>query len=375
MSDASTETPAGVVTPAEADTKAAASSPEGPVGPESKDKPKPAPKQRPWWIIAICAMFVAGVVTHAILVRFFVDRFWFATALAYLPRWVALPPLPIVTALLAWKRDWKLGLAVAGALVLQLFWAAGLRVSVLCPGRTPERSLRIATQNAKRIPFSDGWLDRLVSAESPDVVLVQECPIVGYDDGASPLAGYAWATDQNTCLFSRWPITKQDPRARKDVWERGGSGAIALYAIEAPFGTAYVMNVHFMTARDGLEGLHKLKLGGIAVMNENMESRRYESTVAREWSKRAAGPLIVAGDFNMPVDSAIFDEAWGDLGSAFDKCGSGFGYSKETVVRGIKYGARIDHVLFDAHWTCNEAHLADRVGSDHRAMVADLSLQ
>lgn len=338
-------------------------------------KPKPAPKQRPWWIVSICALFVTGVVTHAILVRFFVDRFWLATALAYLPRWVALLPLPLVTALLAWKRDWKLGLVVGGALVLQLFWAAGLRVSVLCPGRTPDRSLRIATQNAKRVPFSDGWLERLVNAEAPDVVLVQECPIVGYDDGASPLAGYAWATDQNTCLFSRWPITREDPRNRKDVWERGGSGAIALYAIEAPFGTAYVLNVHFMTAREGLEGLHKFKLGGIATMNENTESRRFESTVAREWAKRAAGPLIVAGDFNMPVESAIFEEAWGDLGSAFDKCGSGFGYSKETVVRGIKYGARIDHILFDAHWTCNAAHLAERVGSDHRAMVADLSLQ
>lgn len=340
----------------------------------SKRATKPNP--RPWWIVAICIVFIAGVVTHAILVRFFVDRFWLATAFAYLPRWVALLPLPLVTALLTWKRDWKLALVVAGALVLQLFWAAGLRISLLCPGRIPERSLRVVTQNAKRIPFEDGWLDRLVAAESPDLVFVQECPIPTSETrGASPLAGYVWATDQNTCLFSRWPIVKEDPRNRKDVWERGGSGAVALYTIEAPFGTAYVLNVHFMTVRDGLEGLHKFKLGGIAVMNENTDARRYESTVAREWAKRVDGPLLVAGDFNMPVESAIFADVWGDLESAFDKCGSGFGYSKETIVKGIEYGARIDHVLYDARWTCNAAHLAPGVGSDHRAMVADLSLK
>ncbi|MFO0619012.1 MAG: hypothetical protein U0414_40865 [Polyangiaceae bacterium] len=363
--------------PAEATTRTEpAAAPEPAPSAGAKAPPPKGPARRSWWLIAIVALFVSGIVTHAILVRFLVDRFWLATVLAYLPRWVAVLPLPIVVALLTWKRDWKLALPVAGALVLQLFWAAGLRISLLCPGRTPERSLRIVTQNSMRKPFDDGWLDALVKAESPDLVVVQECAIVSSAErGPSPLPGYNWATDANTCLFSKWRITKEDPRDRHDVWDRGGSGAIALYAIEAPFGTAYVLTVHFMTARDGLEGIHKYKLGGIAAMKENTEARRYESTVAREWSKRTEGPLIVAGDFNMPVESAIFESVWGDLESAFDKCGSGFGYSKETVVKGIEYGVRIDHVLYDARWTCNAAHLAASVGSDHRAMVADLSLK
>lgn len=344
--------------------------------PKQASQPKSAgPSKRPKWLIAVVTLFVAGVITHCVLVRFFVDRFWAATVLAYLPRWSAMLPLPIVTALLAWKRDWKLGLPVAGTLVLQLFWGAGLRVSLSCPSRTPDRSLRVATQNAQRKPFSEGWLDNLVKAEAPDLILVQECPIVSSAErGESPLAGYRWATDQNTCLFSKWPIAKEDPRPRKDVWERGGSGAIALYTVETPFGNAHVLNVHFMTAREGIEAIHVRRFGGIGEMKENTEARRYEALAARDWAKRADGPLIVAGDFNMPVESAVIEEAWGDLENAFDKCGSGFGYTKDTVVKGIRYGARIDHVFYDARWVCNDAHLAARVGSDHRAMIADLSL-
>jgi endonuclease/exonuclease/phosphatase (EEP) superfamily protein YafD len=103
--------------------------------------------------------------------------------------------------------------------------------------------------------------------------------------------------------------------------------------------------------------------------------RLWESNLARDWAKHAKGPLIVAGDFNLPRESQIFQEAWGSFGDAFDTCGWGFGYSKETRVKGIEFGTRIDHVLFDSSFGCASVKIGPEIGSDHRGVIAELRLR
>ena len=242
-------------------------------------------------------------------------------------------------------------------------------------GAPSGKTLRVMTQNADRVQFSTGWVNSLVKDNDLDLLMIQECPVSAEVDVPSPVEGYSFAKDINTCIVSRYPISKSDTRPRKDVWEKGGSGAIALYQIDAPFGSFSLLNLHLATPRQGFYGFKKFRFGGIATTSENTELRHWESELAREWSKRATGPLIVTGDFNMPRESAVFREFWGDLGSAFDACGSGFGYSKETVVKHVEFGTRIDHVLFDDKWTCHGAHLGPEMGSDHRGMIAELSLK
>jgi len=59
------------------------------------------------------------------------------------------------------------------------------------------------------------------------------------------------------------------------------------------------------------------------------------------------GTTIVTGDFNMPVESAIYRNTWSVFSNAFNTAGLGFGYTKITPKRGSTYGTRIDHILFD----------------------------
>ena len=106
------------------------------------------------------------------------------------------------------------------------------------------------------------------------------------------------------------------------------------------------------------------------------EYRRYESEEVAAWIAEGGEPVIIAGDFNMPSDSAIFRQLWSRWSDAFAMAGWGLGYTKITVKKAWTYGACIDHVLFDkGDFTCRDCRVAPDVGSDHLPLVADLVWQ
>jgi endonuclease/exonuclease/phosphatase (EEP) superfamily protein YafD len=78
--------------------------------------------------------------------------------------------------------------------------------------------------------------------------------------------------------------------------------------------------------------------------------------------------MLLAGDFNMPVESRIYRQAWGSFRNAFDEAGIGWGQTKQTRW----FGTRIDHILYSSHWRCRKSWVGPSMGSDHRPMIADL---
>jgi endonuclease/exonuclease/phosphatase (EEP) superfamily protein YafD len=80
-------------------------------------------------------------------------------------------------------------------------------------------------------------------------------------------------------------------------------------------------------------------------------------------------PVVVAGDFNLPVESAILRNHWRSYDNVFSRCGRGLGYTKFTSL----FGIRIDHVLTSPQWTCTGARvLRSPYGGDHAPLIADL---
>jgi endonuclease/exonuclease/phosphatase (EEP) superfamily protein YafD len=79
----------------------------------------------------------------------------------------------------------------------------------------------------------------------------------------------------------------------------------------------------------------------------------------------------VAGDFNAPVESVIYQESWGDWTNAFSAAGWGFGRTRMS--RWIR--ARIDHILSDDRWVVHRSWVGPDVGSDHRPLFAELRLR
>jgi endonuclease/exonuclease/phosphatase (EEP) superfamily protein YafD len=103
----------------------------------------------------------------------------------------------------------------------------------------------------------------------------------------------------------------------------------------------------------------------------NTEIREIESHLARQWVEQGAGPLVVLGDFNTPVESRIFRRHWGHLTDAFSHVGTGLGTTKYNGWIRI----RIDHVLTSEDWHVEQVRMGSERYSDHRPLVVDLILE
>ena len=314
------------------------------------------------------------------------DRWWPATVLLYAGRWVLLLPFaPLFVAALLFVR-----LRFARRLIPPLVLAAFVCVVPFMGFEAPWRRLfgvaapsgdrlRLVSYNAMGGQALAPRLEAVLAEWEADMVAVQEC---GSDLSAamSTLPGWHFHGANMLCLLSRYPIESAEvmDRSALDVTVRsgqGGSADVIRYAIRLPAGMVRVVNLHLETARRGFEAVAELDVQG---MRDNLLLRDGESRLARRWADAAvparAGaydpPLVVAGDFNMPVESRIFRAHWGDMRNAFSEAGRGFGFTRfNGWIR-----VRIDHVLTDDRWRAAEAVVGRHQGSDHRPLVVELTL-
>ena len=227
----------------------------------------------------------------------------------------------------------------------------------------------------------------------PDLIAFQECGDALWDTlQALPL--WHSARHANLCTASRWPITRVDSMPRSDFqriaqYGLGGTALVARHTIASPHGPLLFVNLHLETARKGLEGLSgkdgfipdRVPSGGQTssrgdVANQidiNAQIRDRESERAAVWSSRGdkSVPLLIAGDFNLPVESAIFRRHWGAFTDAFEATGTGLGWSKRE---GTLLRIRIDHILGNDHAPRPRGTwLGPELGSDHRPVITDLA--
>jgi vancomycin resistance protein VanJ len=313
--------------------------------------------------------YAAFVVCLWQAVNRFSDRIWPVTLVAFGPRWLAAVPLiPLTLIVLASiRRRWAqrmIGLLALSGVVL-VFGLMDFRLGLdRLPG-TP--SLRLMTSNVGGSRATEEALDTLMRRERVDVAALQECPF--YDRGMKPF-GWHFYYGGDLCLVSRFPFTVLDSPDADNEWRTGGR-VPQRFEIDSPEGRFQLLNVHLTTIRGGLEGLQEKRWGGLSGFAGNREEAALQSRRARDRVKDATEPLIVAGDFNLPVESAIYLENWARFHNAFSDCGSGFGHSKFTRW----FGIRIDHVLMSGQWRCADARVLESpYGGDHVPLVVDLVL-
>ena len=318
----------------------------------------------------VVGLYLLAVLVLAVLIDRLGDRWWPATTLLFAPRWIWGVPLAALVPL-ALGRERALLAPLAAAALLVLGPILDLRVPVgrlARLGAAPRGRLRVMTYNVgggRVDPFALGVLLR---AAAPDVVTLQE------RDG--PVVEPPHSVDLETqcngelCLLSRFRIKSADIRDRADLLANHGSGSMIRYEIETPHGVVSVLNVHLATVREGLAAVMHRAWRGAPALEANTRERALESSIARGWAERAGrAPLLVMGDFNMPVESAIYRSWWSPLTNAFSVAGLGFGGSKRTRWHGL----RIDHILAGPGWRVERAWMGEGLGGDHRPMFAELS--
>ena len=317
---------------------------------------------------AAVVAYAAAAVGLWLMVDVFADRWWLATLIAFGPRWIATLPLAILfPAIFVMPRRKTPALLIVLTLsaVVVVFGIMDFRAG----GRrtTEPVALRLLTYNLAGVHVTSAAMHVFLVAERIDVAALQECPF-----STSSLESFGWHFfyGGDLCLVSRYPFKVLDVHDPDTAWRYIGTAPLR-FEIDTPGLRFEVLNVHFSTIRAGVEALAAERLQGLTDFALNRRKAAEDSRAARARISRSSAPLIVAGDFNLPVESRIYRDYWGEFENAFSSCGRGFGHTKFTWL----FGIRIDHVLMSPHWTCTNASVLPPVSAgDHVPLIVDLAL-
>jgi endonuclease/exonuclease/phosphatase (EEP) superfamily protein YafD len=306
------------------------------------------------------------------------DRWWVATILLFIGRWIFLLPLVVlVPAALAFRRRAVVPLLFATLVILDP--VMGLRTGwrAWVPHPSGEH-VRVVTFNADNGDGVASVLPMILETWDADIIAFEECgPQLTAAVQQTP--GWNHHEEHGLCLLTHFPINSVNVMDRS-AFERvkldeaagiGGSADVVRYDLQLPQGSITFAIVHLETPRKGLEGLAEgVSMFDLRRLKLNTELRDIESNVARRWVDQGRGPTLVVGDFNTPIESRIFQEHWGDLADAFSQTGVGFGMSKYNGWIRV----RIDHVLMNPAWRADRVQMGNSYGSDHLPVIADLTL-
>lgn len=283
--------------------------------------------------------------------------------LLFAPRWwmvLLLLPVVIIDRTLIIKQ-WK---GVLITLFIALLYL-NFQVPVSTPFVNPTgQSLPIMSVNLGGGVKNPDLIKELIVNEQLVLIAFQETSMAT----AKKLVPQGWDLHciGQMCLASAYKLKYLNSQSRRVL---GGWGQLGLlYQLQVNKRKVHVMNLHLETPRKGFEDFQLSKLNFEAIF-QNTEQRYIESSIISSWVENK-NPLIILGDFNMPVESSIYRENFGHYNNAFNEAGFGFGFTKHTRFLNI----RIDHILTDKKFTVLEAKIGGDVGSDHSPILATLVL-
>ncbi len=327
------------------------------------------PDTRPIWrrwlercTLLACWTYVAAMIGLIALMAVAGDRWWPTTFALFGPRWVAAIPFVVLLPMALIARRWATLPPILIASILVVSPWMGFRVPW---GASSGGLLRLRFLTCNVEGGRAKGLAALIAETEPDLVILQECPL---DWATRMFPGPGWFLHHNwgLAIASRLPIRGFEDRSLATPQWAGGE--INRIVVETKVGAVDVFGVHLETPREGLESVIRGKLRGVPDLRANIAQRRRESQSASRWVGESNHPVLIAGDFNMPVDSTIYRESWSPYLNAFSAAGLGFGPTKFTRW----FGVRIDHVLAGSGWVARRCWVGPDVGSDHRPVIADL---
>ncbi len=316
-------------------------------------------------------LFLAVMLTVTLVLHTVADAWWPATVVLFLGRWPWLiPGLPVLLLAIVLGHARAALTTVAGGLValfgiLQFSPGFG-RLSAHADAASQVRVISYNIAGSMVAPMS---LVAMATEWEPDIIALQECGATSIE-ALRGMPGFTSDVGTN-CLFSRFPIVRIDSLRRDAFRNAQGAAWVKRYRLKGPDGEFDFTNLHLDTPRKAFEAMMDGKEDAATTIADKTDIRDLESKLARRWVDIGPGPRLVAGDFNMPSESAIYRRHWGTLTNGFSFAGRGFGYSR----RAGWISLRIDHVLADHGWVVQSARLLPDYGSDHLPMMVDVALR
>lgn len=316
-------------------------------------------------LVALWGLLIAAL---TLTLHTVADAWWPATILLFLGRWPwLLPAVPLLAASLA-LRQWRAALLAVCVTVVGLIGVMELSLGVqrAFSSGNPDSRVRVITYNIDGDAVPPSLFVAIVMEWQPDVLAIQECGQNAREQ-LSRIAGYV-SDVGGTCLLTRFPIIRVDSLRRDNFMAAGGAAWVKRYRLKGPVGEFDFTNLHLDTPRKAFEALMTGSDDATGTITYKTDVRDLESKLARRWVDQGRGPRVVAGDFNMPTESAIFRRHWASMDDAFEAAGFGFGYTR--LAGWIRL--RIDHVLVDDGWVVRSAQVLPDYGSDHLPVMVDI---
>ena len=199
----------------------------------------------------------------------------------------------------------------------------------------------------------------------PDVVLLQAIDLRMFAALEDAFTDRSWVREDQFAVGSRWPVRFLDAgQPAENGWR-----SWARFAVDAPSGTLDVFVVHPHSPRALLRGgLRK----GLAGDREEMRNLQRGLREIDQAARHGGALRIVAGDFNVPEGSGLLRGLFEGAGDAFAEAGNGYGYTFPTHGRWVPW-MRLDRALIGPGWRATRAEVVGKRGSDHAAVLVELS--
>jgi endonuclease/exonuclease/phosphatase (EEP) superfamily protein YafD len=297
---------------------------------------------------------------------FLPPEFWPVHLVLYGPRWIAGLPLVLLVPVAAWRRSlWSMLALTVGMLSFLGVWGFNIPwKSWFNRSAGGVQSLRVLTCNVQGNDLKADVLADFIAAARPDVVCLQECNLTDPSEllGAK---GWYWKSVGEHCLASRYPLRDFEELRREDKSYR----IMAVRAILERAGKPIpFVSVHLMTPRRGLQPIVDRDEQGIDSFRKIASVQRMESELVHHWIGGTHQTIVLAGDFNLTCEHALFRRDWSGYQDAFSQTSWGLGHTMFTR----QIGLRIDHILCGREWTPLRCEVGPNVGSAHLPVVADL---
>jgi endonuclease/exonuclease/phosphatase (EEP) superfamily protein YafD len=328
---------------------------------------------------ALATAYLVGLLATALTFHWIGERWWVTAVGLYVPRVVFAAPLPIVIAGVAWLRQrWWLW-AQAPSVLLLVFPILGFVPPWPRFGGSGP-ALRILSYN---VNSAAGGVDRVIAEVerfSPDVVLMQE---ISAFDVLEPALRASYPTvvhDNQFILATRFPLQQQPSPDPVMVAGRSHSPRFVRYLLQSPLGAVTIYNVHPISPRDGLDALHgqglrqellsgRLFRGAAAsVIESNAELRAAQVRAFATAAAAESGPVIIAGDTNLPGLSPLLENL-SRFHDGFADAGWGLGY---TYPNDNRLWMRIDRIFTNDALRFVDFQVGQSKASDHLCVFAEI---
>jgi vancomycin resistance protein VanJ len=234
--------------------------------------------------------------------------------------------------------------------------------------------IRVLTCNVSGEEFNETSLIELIRQVRPDFIALQECQ---NPQTLSALENYYVIHHGELIVASRFPLQLGTELSGLHPPHTYPRLLILSCVADTPQGKITFCSLHLPSAHYGLSRVIDrntiLRPSKSGLLTEQISLRTEQSQTVASFVKKAPYPVILAGDFNMPEESAIYRKNWSEYQNAFSQSGFGFGRTFTGAVRGIPFGIRIDHILCGTAWIPARCWVGPNVGSDHMPLIANLA--